>query len=300
MASYVVMQGDVVEQLKMLDDDSIDVIATDPPYNLGMDEWDKWESDQAFREWCYEWGVEAFRVLKPGGTIFAFSAGRTYHWMAIALSEAGFNTRDMIEWVYWGTMPRQKNLKSCHEPIYMGTKGKHKPLNVDACRVPLDKKSRTELEKMIVPNMPEGKHPGRKAYGGDGETKKYGTAIDNKSYQMNESGRHPFNVVTTTITEATFPTNVIDNKKPRGKESIKGHQTQKPVSVMKWMIELASNKGDIVLDLFGGTGTTGQAALEAGRNVVLIERESDYVDIIDNRLTPIVQKTAVDDEEALK
>lgn len=284
---YSILQGDVVEQLKELDSDSVDLIATDPPYNLGMDEWDKWESNQAFGDWCQEWGEEAYRVLKPGGTIFSFSAARTYHWMAVALEKSEFVTRDMIEWVYWGTMPRGTNLKSCHEPIYVGSKGKHRGFNIDENRIPFDKKTKKEFDHLLVPNMPEGKHPGRKAYSGDTKSKKYKTAIDDKPYQMNDAGRHPFNVVTTTIAEVSYPINIKDIKKPRGKESIKGHQTQKPLSLMTWLIELATQPGDTVLDCFGGTGTTGEAALRCGRNVTLIERESEYVDIIEDRLKDI-------------
>lgn len=283
---YTIVGGDVVEALQQLESDSVDLIATDPPYNLGMDDWDKWESNQAFSDWCSTWGKEAYRVLKPGGTIFSFSASRTYHWMAIALEQSGFTTKDMIEWVYWGTMPRGTSLKSCHEPIYVGVKGKHRGFNIEENRIPLSNKSRTELEKVILPNLPEGKHPGRGAYDGKKESKKYGRAIDDKPYTMNENGRHPFNVVTTTMTEITHPTNIVDIKKPRGKESIKGHQTQKPVALMRWLIELATQPGEIVLDCFGGTGTTGEAALQAGRNVVLIEREDEYISIIEERLEP--------------
>ena len=61
-------------------------------------------------------------LLRPGGTIASFNAARTYHWMAIAFDEVGFICRDMIEWVYWTGMPKGKNLKGCHEPIYIGLK----------------------------------------------------------------------------------------------------------------------------------------------------------------------------------
>lgn len=284
MNNIEILKGDVTDQLRTLESNSVDAIITDPPYNLGMDEWDKWKTNQHFREWCHEWGKEAYRILKPSGTIFSFSSGRTYHWMAIALEEAGFATLDMIEWVYWGTMPRGKRLKSCHEPIYVGVKGSFSGFNVDENRVPLDKKSRTKLESVLLPNMPEGKHPGRGAYSGETDTKKYGKSIDDMPYQMDERGRHPFNAVTTTITEALYPSNILDIKKPRGSESIKGHQTQKPVSLMRWLIELSTQPGDVVLDCFGGTGTTAVAAIESNRRCILIEREEEYIRIINDRL----------------
>lgn len=288
--SYAVMVGDVIEQLKTLDDDCIDLIATDPPYNLGMDTWDKWESNAAFSTWCAQWAAEAYRVLKPSGTIFSFGSSKTYHWMAVALEQSGFITRDMIEWVYWSSMPRGDNLKSCHEPIYVGSKKKHGPFNVDTCRIPFSNNVKGTTDTLVVPRMPSGKHPGRGAYGGDTKSKKYKTALDNKPYTMDDRGRHPFNIITLSSAEATFPTNVLDIKKPRGSESIVEHQTQKPVAIMKWLIELASQPGDLVLDCFGGSGTTGEAAIIGGRSCVLIESNQDYAKLIKVRLKSIHQQ----------
>ena len=264
MMSCNILNGDVVQQLKTLPDSSVDLICTDPPYNLGMDDWDKWVSDQEFSQWCFKWATEAHRVLKDDGTIFSFSSNRTYHWMAVALDTAGFKCKDMIEWIYYSTMPRAKNLKSCHEPIYVGVKKKHRGFNVDETRIPFD------YQYDVLKGAPKGKHPGRQAYGGNGQAKKYDKALDNKEYKMDERGRHPFNIV--------------ECKKPRGAESIKGHQTQKPVQLIKWMIELASNPNDVVLDCFAGTGTTGDACAQLNRQSILIERNAEYCDIIRKRL----------------
>lgn len=196
MTSFLILEGDVLEQFKEIDSNCIDAIPTDPPYNIGMDKWDKWPTNQLFGDWCFEWGKEAFRVLKPGGTIFVFGSSRTYHWMACALEKAGFTTIDMIEWVYWGTMPRKSKLKSCHEPIYVGSKGKHRGFNTEELRIPFDKKIKQVAETILLPNIPEGKHPGRSAYAGTTKTKKYKNALDDKPYQLNENGRHPYNVIT--------------------------------------------------------------------------------------------------------
>jgi len=62
------------------------------------------------------------------------------------------------------------------------------------------------------------------------------------------------------------------------------HPTQKPVSILKKWIRISSNPGDIVLDPFAGSGSTGIAALELERDFVLIEKEKQYVDIIHERL----------------
>ncbi len=281
-----ILHGDAITQLKTLKDNSIDTIITDPPYNLGMDVWDKWESNKAFSDWCTEWGKEVYRVLKPHGNLLSFGCNKTYHWMACGLENAGLKPRDMIEWVYWSTMPKSQNLKSCHEPIFFATKGTPKPLNVDVLRVNCDIDYKTDSDKILLPQLPTGRHAGRKAYGGDTDAKIYGKAMDDKPYIMAENGRHPYNVITESMAELIYPTNIVDVKKPRGKESIKDHQTQKPLSLMKWLITLTSNKNDTILDCFGGTGTTGEAAMILDRNIILIEREDKYIQIIEKRLKP--------------
>lgn len=142
----LILNGDVIEQLKLLDDNSVDTIITDPPYNIKMADWDAFPTDWEFSQWIEQWGAELFRVLRPGGTIAVFSAARTYHYVAIALDKVGFKCRDMIEWVYWSGMPKGKNLKQCHEPIYLGWKPEKNlenfTFNIDACRIPVKEKQK--------------------------------------------------------------------------------------------------------------------------------------------------------------
>lgn len=63
-----------------------------------------------FQEWCEEWATECFRVLKPGGHILSFSAPRTYHRMATAFEEVGFQVRDQIMWVFGSGFPKSHNI----------------------------------------------------------------------------------------------------------------------------------------------------------------------------------------------
>lgn len=156
MSEQKLLHGDVTEQLKTLPNNSVDSIITDPPYNIKMDDWDAFPTDWEFSDWITEWATEAYRVLRPGGTIAVFSAARTYHYMAIALDKAGFKCRDMIEWVYWSGMPKGKNLKQCHEPIYLGWKPekdlKNLTFNIDACRIPVKEKTKKNVGPVIEIN----------------------------------------------------------------------------------------------------------------------------------------------------
>lgn len=61
---------------------------------------------RAFQNWCALWAVEALRVLKPGGHLLAFGGTRTYHRMACALEEAGFEIRDSLHWIYGSGFPK--------------------------------------------------------------------------------------------------------------------------------------------------------------------------------------------------
>ena len=95
--------GNSLEKLKELEDNSIDSIVTDPPYELGFmgKSWDNTGIANNPDLWR-----ECLRVLKPGGHLLAFSGTRTYHRMAVAIEDAGFEVRDMIEWVYGSGFPK--------------------------------------------------------------------------------------------------------------------------------------------------------------------------------------------------
>ena len=156
-------RGDSREVLRTLPDASVDSIVTDPPYELGFmgKGWDRTGVANDVTLWS-----EALRVLKPGGHLLAFSGTRTYHRMACAIEDAGFEIRDQIGWAYGSGFPKSKNLdgawqgwgtalKPAWEPIVMA----RKPLvgtvvenvlqhgtgaiNVDGCRVGTEGTRRT-------------------------------------------------------------------------------------------------------------------------------------------------------------
>jgi DNA modification methylase len=86
---------------------SIDAVICDPPYELGFmgKSWDSTGIANSVEVW-----KQALRVLKPGGYLLAFSGTRTYHRMASAIEDAGFEVRDMIEWVYGSGFPKSLNI----------------------------------------------------------------------------------------------------------------------------------------------------------------------------------------------
>ena len=98
-----ILHGSNLDVLPTIADVSIDAIVTDPPYELGFmgKKWDA--SGIAYNVDLWR---ECLRVLKPGGHLLAFGGTRTYHRMAVAIEDAGFEIRDSIHWLYGSGFPK--------------------------------------------------------------------------------------------------------------------------------------------------------------------------------------------------
>jgi DNA modification methylase len=94
------------DAIRALPDCSVDSIVTDPPYELNFmgKGWDNTGIANDVTLW-----KDCLRVLKPGGHLAAFSASRTYHRMACAIEDAGFEIRDSLMWVYGSGMPKSRD-----------------------------------------------------------------------------------------------------------------------------------------------------------------------------------------------
>jgi DNA modification methylase len=104
---YELRNGNCKELIKQLADNSIDAIVTDPPYELGF-MGKKWDATGIAYD--AELWAECLRVLKPGGHLLAFSGSRTYHRMAVAIEDAGFEIRDQIMWLYGSGFPKSHDV----------------------------------------------------------------------------------------------------------------------------------------------------------------------------------------------
>jgi len=96
-----------IDGMKLLDDNSMDSIVTDPPYELGFmgKSWDSTGIAYNVEMW-----QECLRVLKPGGFLLSFGGTRTYHRMVCAIEDAGFEIRDQIQWIYGSGFPKSMNI----------------------------------------------------------------------------------------------------------------------------------------------------------------------------------------------
>jgi len=112
--TYNINHADIYEWAKNYKGEPFDAVLCDPPYELGFmgKSWDS--TGIAFNKDMWE---AVFNILKPGGHLLAFSGSRTYHRMACAIEDAGFEIRDMIEWVYGSGFPKSLNIGKAVDKI---------------------------------------------------------------------------------------------------------------------------------------------------------------------------------------
>lgn len=320
-----VHHGDCIEVMRTMEPNSIDAIVTDPPYGLGFmgKAWDALPPGK-------EWAEECLRVLKPGGHILAFGGSRTWHRLAVAIEDAGFEIRDSIAWMYGSGFPKHRAaLKPAFEPIVMGRKPFKGPLianeathgtgalNIDASRIRLqDDESAEKLMARSggVRGWPDA-YVGGKAKGApptDMSNGRWPANVVLDEYMAEQldqqSGHRPGgSFPKTQKTHAASSYSVAGNKtqEPRTMDSggasrffyvakapkkerpnIDGivHTTVKPLTLMRHLIKLVTPAGGVVLDTFAGSGTTAEAAMLEGYASIIIEREAEYLPLIQHRV----------------
>ena len=110
--NYTVHIGNNLDILPTLEDNSVDSIVTDPPYELGF-MGKKWDSTGiAYNPDLWR---ECLRVLKPGGHLLSFGGSRTWHRIAVAIEDAGFEVRDSIAWLYGSGFPKSLDISKAIE-----------------------------------------------------------------------------------------------------------------------------------------------------------------------------------------
>ena len=105
--SYKLYQGNMLDMLDVIESNSIDSIITDPPYELNFMSkgWDN--AGVSFQPDTWE---KCYEVLKDGGYLLAFGGSRTFHRIACAIEDAGFEIRDTIMWLYGSGFPKSMNV----------------------------------------------------------------------------------------------------------------------------------------------------------------------------------------------
>lgn len=291
--NWTLRHGDARDVLALIDPETIDAVVTDPPYGLNFmgKKWDTGEVafDPAF------WAL-VLAAMKPGAHLVAFGGTRTYHRLAAAIEDAGFEIRDQLAWVYGCGFPKSHNLsggkgtalKPAWEPIVLARKPFRGTvagnvlahgtgaLNIDACRIGTGGGTETQRGEEKTKTV--------HAFG-DGLGAAGGAVVPGL-------GRWPANIAHDGNQFGEASRFFYSAKATKADRWGSRHPTVKPVKLKRWLVRLITPPGGVVLDPFAGSGTTGAAALAEGRQTLLIEREAEYAADIERRLSGAPPRTS--------
>ena len=311
--------GDCRDVLATLDDASIDAIVCDPPYELGFmgKAWDA--SGIAYDVTVWQ---QCLRVLKPGGHLIAFGGSRTYHRLAVAIEDAGFEIRDQIQWIYGSGFPKSHNLrdewhgwgtalKPAHEPAVLA----RKPLRgTVADTVAQWGTGALNIEGTRVGSDAGWSYPNGR--GGSGWHGKDSLATNLNIAIQSTAGRWPSNVIldeeaASLLGEPSRFFYVAKASKAEREAGLDGvelqsagvmdgrrvgslgaitqpranhHPTVKPLALMRYLVRMVTPPGGVVLDPFMGSGSTGCAAVLEGFDFVGVDLTPEYVAIAQKRI----------------
>nr|WP_165644830.1 site-specific DNA-methyltransferase [Oharaeibacter diazotrophicus] len=237
-----ILVGDCIAQLEKLPRHSVDLVFADPPYNLQLggdlvrpdqskvdavdDDWDRFESFEAYDAFTRAWLLAVRRVLKPSGALWVIGSYHNIFRVGAKLQDLGFWILNDVVWRKANPMPnfKGKRFTNAHETLIWA--------------------SRDREAKGVTFNY---------------EALKVG----NDDLQVRSDWLFPL---------------CTGSERLKNADGDKLHPTQKPEALL-WRILTATTKpGDVVLDPFFGTGTTGAVAKRLGRHFVGVEREHAYVE----------------------
>lgn len=287
-----VIKGDSLKILKLIKNQTIDAIISDIPYGISYAEWDVLHNNtnsallgsstaqkkagtvfqhrgkplngwskadrkiaEEYRQWCGSWACEWLRVLKPGASVFVFAGRRMAPRCICALEDAGFTFKDMIAWMKDKAPHRAQRISV----IYNRRKDFENEQKWTGWRVG---NLRPIFEPILWFTKPY-------TLGGTlaNNVRDYGVGAFN-----NDAWKNYTEDCSNTIT-------VVSKKSDHGL-----HPTQKPIELLRALVELSTVENQLVLDPFCGSGSTLLAAHELKRNYIGIDNNANYVEIAKKRL----------------
>ncbi|GHU96688.1 modification methylase HindIII [Spirochaetia bacterium] len=291
-APNTIYNGDSIELIKHIADSSIDLILSDIPYGIGVDDWDVlhdntnnaylgsspaqekagavfkkrgkplngWsEADrlipQQYYDWVKTWVGEWLRIMKPGANVFVFAGRRLAHRCICAFEDVGFTYKDMIAWEKERAAHRAQRISVIFERR-QDMVSAHKWFGWKVGNL------RPVFEPILWFTKPY----------------KIGGTIADNVLQYN-LGAFNENILKKYGQE---PDNIFHIQSQQSDIGL--HPTQKPLKLMQLLIELATLENQIVVDPFCGSGTTLIAALRLNRQYIGFEKEKKYYDVALNRI----------------
>lgn len=237
--NHKIYQGDAIEVLhNKIEDNSIDLIFVDPPYNIGKDFnglKDKWTNDEDYLKWCYQWIDLLLKKLKKSGSLYIMTSTQFIPYFDIYLRDK-IEILSRIVWSYDSSGVQAKNYYgSMYEPILFCVKDKKRyTFNSDDILV----EAKTGSKRKLI------------------------------DYRKNPP--QPYNT-------KKVPGNVWNFPRVRYRMAeYENHPTQKPIALLERIIKASTNEGDVVLDPFSGTFTTSFVAKKLNRKSIGIEINDGY------------------------
>lgn len=283
--------GDCRDVLRLVPDESVHLVLTDPPYGISHDDWDVlhtntnsallgkspaqvstgsvfakrrkpingWSSADRqipyeYEKWCRTWSVELYRILKPGGSALVFASRRLAHRTTVALEDAGLLVRDQIAWKRPQAPHRAQRLS-----VVLDRRGLHQ--EAEYWKDWRLGNLRPVFEPILWFFKPY-------AYTVTDNVLQHGVGAWNQEALVSVVGGF----------ENVIQCGFGSDDDPRL------HPAQKPLRLIRGIIELTTLPGQLVLDPFAGSGTTGVAAVHGGREAVLIEERLEYAQISIERI----------------
>jgi len=271
---------DCLEFLKSLDDESVDLVIVDPPYfEIIKDDWDnQWNSEKEYLDWCMEWTTECFRVLKPGRCFYVWGTTKEDTFLRYKLDvlnkQKNAYYQNWIIWHYdWGGRTK-KNFARKHEDLLMYSKGKEFLFNADDVLEERAVKTNMGLQRQM--NLLKKKIAGKEF--DEKDKKSWKTYSFDKLEPIHYAIKlQELQAKNTKFEKGKIPTDVWKkNNHTTSKEYAGWHPTQKPVELLERIIKANSNEGEVVLDVFNGSGSTTIACNKTNRTFWGCEFDKEY------------------------
>jgi site-specific DNA-methyltransferase (adenine-specific) len=239
---------DCLKLLKLIPDNSVQLVVCDPPYNIQLAQWDVHEN---YLTWANCWLREAERVLSDTGNLVIFGglqyqgeagSGDLLTLISDMREKSAMRLVNLIVWNYQNGMSAHRFFANRHEEIVWFGKSSMYYFGLDSVREPYDEatKAAYKKDKRLRPDSVE-------------------------------KGRNPTNVWR------------IGRLNGNSKERV-GHPTQKPRAVIQRIVRSLSYPGSVVLDFFAGTGVTTRVAIEEGRHSIAGDTGPEFRSYLDKQL----------------
>ncbi|MBI2939753.1 MAG: site-specific DNA-methyltransferase [Chloroflexi bacterium] len=250
-------RADCIDFLKMLSGESVDLVFADPPYGISKADWDTFDSQEEYVAWSDQWIREAARVLKPHGSLYICGFSEILADVKVVASRYFSECRWLI-WYYRNKHNLGRDWGRSHESLLHLRKSENFLLNMDAVRIPYNNHT------LRYPDHPQAES----------------SFLSREPGQAGKNGHiwrpHPLGAKPRDVIEIPALCNGMAEKTP--------HPTQKPEKLVETIVLASSNKDNLVVDPFGGSGTTYVVCERLHRRWLGCELEPEYCKMVIGRL----------------